>query len=65
MRILYPVVRLRSSKDSAKNEDSDHGDGEQGAEDEALDGVLRFILHALIITHPRGDARKNLKNFSR
>ena len=32
-----------------KNEDSDHADGEQGAEDDALDGVLGFALHAPII----------------
>jgi len=40
-----------------KNEDSDHADGEQGAEDEALDGVLRFVLHAPIVAYPGEDAR--------
>jgi len=51
------VVRLRSSKDAVKNEDSDHADGEQGAEDDALDGVLGFVLHAPIIACPRENAR--------
>ena len=56
---------MASSKDALKNEDSDHGDGEQGAEDEALDGVLGFVFHASIITYPGGGCKGKVRKKAR